>query len=176
MCATSNVKGLTELKIIELIIHVKAYHIDILCIQETRTTTSQVHEEQGHLVILSGSERDGRNWAGVGFIVAPRCRYHIKSWKQVSERICSLKIRVRGGAVGITGVYAPHNMKPLDERIHFFSDLDAEYRKCSTNVGKFIIGDLNSRIGHRMPGENHIIGSYSFGRQVARSVDASNRR
>ena len=171
VCATSNVKGFTDLKIIEFILHMKTCSIDVLCIQETRTITSQVNDEQDHMIILSGSDSDSGCWAGVGFIVAPRCRYHIKSYKLVSERICSVEVRVKGGIVNITGVYAPHNMKPLDERIQFFFGLDAEYRKCSANMGKFIIGDISSRICHQQPGEDHIIGSHSFGRQGMRPVD-----
>ena len=66
-------------------------------------------------------------------------------------------------------------MKPLSERFQFFCDLDSEFRSCSANVGKVIFGDLNSRIGHKLPGEGSIIGDHTFGRQAVHQVEAPNR-
>ena len=138
VCCSWNVKGLTDLRILELVLHMQKYDIDILCLQETHVCSTSIYEEQGYLVIQSGSDGDARSWAGVGFIVSPRCKRRIKSYKQVSDRICLMKLTVKGGVVGIFSVYASHNLKPLAERFEFFSMLDKEYRRCSANVGKFV--------------------------------------
>ena len=63
-------------------------------------------------------------------------------------------MKVQGGVLGIIAMHAPHNMKPLAERFQFFTELDEEFRGCSVNVGKFIFGDLKSRVGHQLPGED----------------------
>ena len=68
-----NVRGLTELKLFELVLHMKKYSIDILCIQETWVAESQIYKQYGFTVILSGSGLKGKSWAGVGFVVAPWC-------------------------------------------------------------------------------------------------------
>ena len=151
-----NVRGLTDLKMFELVLHMKKYDIDILCIQETRSNIVSVEVEQGFLVLLSGSGTDHRSYAGVGIIVAPRCRHRIKSYKQISDRLCSLKIKVDGGIFGIFSAYAPHNLYPLADRFQFYAELDHEYRTMSANVGKLVVGDLNARVGNQCPGEEHL--------------------
>ena len=55
-CGTWNVQGLTEIKELELIEHMKRYQIDILCIQETRKTKAGVYEVEGFQIILSGAD------------------------------------------------------------------------------------------------------------------------
>jgi hypothetical protein len=172
---TWNVRGLTDLKLYELILHMTTYDIDVLCIQETHISSSAVRYERGYTVILSGSDEDSRSWAGVGIIVAPRCRHRIKSYKQISDRLCSLKLKVDGGILGLISAYAPHNLHVLSARFGFFSELDHNYRRLSANVAKLVIGDLNSRVGASFPGEEHIIGPHSFGRRAVHQVEVPNR-
>ena len=62
---TWNVQGLTDLKLFELILSMKRYSIDILCLQETRSVKASVYTEQGHLVITSGTDDGARCWSGV---------------------------------------------------------------------------------------------------------------
>ena len=175
MICSWNVRGLTDLKTFELILHMKRHDIDILCIQETHKNSITAYEEQGYLVLLSGCGSDCRSWAGVGIIMAPRCKHWIKSYKQISDRLCSLNLKIRGGVLGIFSAYAPHNLKPLAERFQFFTELDYNFRKCSANIGKLIFGDLNSRIGGQLPGEEHVVGPYTFGRRAVHQVEVPNR-
>jgi hypothetical protein len=160
---------------IELILHMKRYNIEILCLQETRISDTDVYEEQGFLIILSGTGQERRSWAGVGFIVSPRMMQRIKSYKQIDDRMCSLKVKVHGGVLGIITACAPHNLKPLVERFQFFTNLDREFRMCSANVDKFVFGDLNSRIGAQKVGEADVIGMCTFGREAVHKVEVPNR-
>jgi exonuclease III len=117
VCGTWNVRGLTDLKAIELVLHMNKYNIDILCLQETRAAASIEYVVNGFVFILSGCDREERSWAGVGFIVAPWCKCRIQSYKQVSDRIASLKLKVPGGVAGVITAYAPHNMRPWTRRL-----------------------------------------------------------
>ena len=72
-------------------------------------------------------------------------------------------------------MYAPHNARPLDERFDFYAQLDVEYRNYSANVGKFIFGDLNARLGRQQPGEEDIIGDSTFGKPALAQVEVPNR-
>ena len=175
VCFTWNIRGLTDLKLFELIMHMKQYDIDILCIQETHRNDTCIYEELGFVIILSGTGEDVRTWSGVGFIVAPWCKHKVKSYKQISERMCSLRMKVRGGILAIFPVYAPHNLKPLPDRLQFFTQLDVEYRKCSANLAKLVLGDFNSRLGLQRPGEEQIIGDHTFGRPAIHEVEVPNR-
>ena len=113
-------RGLTELKLHELILHMGTYNIDILCIQETWTKNADVYEEQGHLIVLSGGSCPGRVWSGVGFIISPRIRDKIRGYKQINDRIAYVKLKLEGGVLALFTIYAPHNLKPLGERIDFY--------------------------------------------------------
>ena len=172
---TWNVRCLTDLKLFELVLHMKRYDIDILCIQETHLSNSEVKDEQGYTVILSGADVDSRSWAGVGFIIAPRCRHMVKSYKQVSDRLCTLRMKVVGGILGLVTAYAPHNLHSLPDRFQFYVDLDIQFRKLSANVAKMIVGDMNARLGAQLPGGDHFIGPYTFGRRAAHQVETPNR-
>ena len=151
------------------------YGIDVLCIQETRKPKADVYFEHDHQIVLSGADCDGNTWAGVGFIIAPRLRRYVKSYKQVSDRVCVLKLRVQSKTLGLLGVYAPHNQRPPEERIDFFNALDKEYRSCYANYGKLILGDLNARVGQARPGEDEVIGLQGWGREAVRQVERPNR-
>ena len=88
--------------------------IPILCIQETHVATSERYITFGnYLVIVSGHDKDEREYAGVGFIIAPHIVPSILGAICFSKRIACLKLRVPGGIAGIFSVYAPHNGHPL---------------------------------------------------------------
>ena len=92
-----------------------------------------------------------------------------------SDRIAYLKMKVKDGSIAIFSLYAPHNMKPLDERFNFYSDLGRVMEKCSAHGAKYLFGDLNARLGKRRPGEDDIIGPHGFGRAAAHHVEVPNR-
>jgi len=153
----------------------KYNNIDILCIQETWTKKADVYVEHGFEVILSGSELEGRTFTGVGFILAPHVRRRIRSYKQISDRVAVINVSVEGGVVAIFSAYAPHNLRPLDEKLEFYRNLDNAYNTCAVNLGKIILGDLNARVGKQACDEEHIVGPYGFGRPALQRDDVSNR-
>ena len=93
------------------------------------------------MIILSGSIGDGREFAGVGFIVAPWLRRSVVGFKQVDARIATIKLRVRGGRLAIVNGYAPHNGQPHDVRQQFYSHLSEVYSSTGCHGMKMIIGD-----------------------------------
>ena len=139
-------EGFTDIKFFELKQAMCKQRIAILCIQETRIKASPHYvSEDGFTVILSGSTDVEREFAGVGFIVAPWARSSVVSFLQWSNRLASLKIRVPGGVLGIVGGYAPHSGYPFDDRQKLFDELGIVYRRTSVNGLKMISGDMNAR-------------------------------
>ena len=151
------------------------YSIDIICLQETRAPRADYYNDDGFQKILSGADKTGLNWAGVGFIIAPWCTSCVESFLQYSDRIAYLKIKVNRGCVGVFSVYAPHNLKPLDERFQFYCDLGSTLDRCSVSGQKYSCGALNARLGKRRPGEEDILGPYCFGREAMHRVEVPNR-
>ena len=51
------------------------HNLDVVMLSETRCTSYYSYSSEGHLVILSGNQRD--KFAGVGAVVHPRIRPHL---------------------------------------------------------------------------------------------------
>ena len=99
----------------------KSCAIVVLCLQETRIPWfgTQI-EDNGYTLITAGHDKDERSFAGVGFLIAPWLTQSVFSFKPVSDRLCCLKLRARGGKAAIICAYAPHNGHEYNIR-QFFS-------------------------------------------------------
>ena len=139
--------------------------IGIIFLQEVRRNNSDyLEEEGGFLVVLSGTAGEEREWAGVGFILAPWLRSSMVGFTQLSNRLCAIKLKTPRGKLCIINAYAPHNRRPYDERQRFFADLGDLYGRPSGCDVKVLVGDFNARLGRALPNEEHEIGPFSFGR------------
>ena len=154
----------------------RANSIDIFCIQETRKLKSDSYvTDDGYHVYLSGSGDASREWAGVGFIVSPSSKHFVIGFDPFSNRICSMRVKISGGCSALFCIYAPHNLRPLPERVQFYDDLEVHTDKVSVNGSRWFWGDFNARIGQRQAGEDSILGPYCFGRSAVHAVEVSNR-
>ena len=151
------------------------HKIDVLCLQETWATKAEYYSHDGFRVILSGAESAGRCWARVGFVVSPWCCHRLRGFLQFSDRLASVKIQTSHGKIALINAYAPHNLKPHDERWQFYIDLGVLHGKISTNGPKYVLGDFNARLGGSRPGEEDIIGPFTFGREARHAVETPNR-
>ena len=93
----------------------------------------------------------------------------------LSNRISSMKLHVAGGCAALVGVYAPRNLKPLEERQSFYDSLEEHLDKIKANVCKLVFGDLNARLGQRRTREEDILSDYCFGREAQHQVEVPNR-
>ena len=175
---TWNVEGVGEKypgKIEQIIQHMVLHDVDLMCLQETYVVGAPWHvTEEGYLIILSGGDGAVER-AGVGFIVAPRLRHAVVCFKQVSARLASLRLRVRGGNIAVISAYAPHGGYKFKARHDFFGQLSKCMIACKTNGPTLVFGDLNSRLHLSRVGEADIIGPFAFGNAAAQ-VDATSNR
>ena len=76
----------------------KDERISVLCIQETHLTGSECFESAGFTLFLSGAEAilGERDYAGVGFLVAPWARKSVISFRAISSRVAALRLKVHG--------------------------------------------------------------------------------
>ena len=156
----------------------KKYQLDIVCIQETWISKASYYNTFDNcMVILSGVDgpQEERNWTGVGFILSAKVRRSLRSFLQYSDRMACIKVQAGSNLVGILSIYAPHNMKPLPEKVAFYADLTTLYDRCSTDGPKIICGDFNARLGECRSGEDQVIGPHAFGREASRATELSNR-
>ena len=174
--ASWNIEGLTPEKLVSLQQIMASRNIGVLCLQETHRTGSEYKvTHEGYLLILSGSSSQSKEHAGVGFLVAPRMRRHVVSFMQADARYASLKLRVVGGKVNLITAYAPHAGHPYAERQTFFNELGDFEHRLSRHGPNIIMGDMNSRIYRRLPGEEDIIGAYILESAEATIPEDANR-
>ena len=119
-----NVEGLTKVKIFQLQQVMVNRGFGVLCMQETHCVRSEYYVNgDGYFVVLSGTDGQGRDFSGVGFLIAPWARSAIIGFKQISARVACLKMRVQGGKLVVVNGYAPHNGYPHDVRQAFFHEI-----------------------------------------------------
>lgn len=70
------------------------YNIDILAVQETRWTGTEISERIGtHTILRSGNEN--RHELGVAFIVNNRIKENILDFRSMSDRLCLLRLKTQ---------------------------------------------------------------------------------
>ena len=174
--ASWNIEGLTDIKIFEVCRYMRANRLSIVCLQETRRPNSDTFTtEDGYLVVLSGSACQTSEWAGVGFIVSPEFKNSIIGFCPWFSRIASTVFKINGFKHAVVCVYAPHNLKPVEEKLAFYDALGSALDKLSINGSKFIAGDLNARLGACRVGEESAIGEHCFGKEAVHPVPLPNR-
>ena len=75
--------------------------------------------DAGFFLVLSGGVVGQRDYAGVGFLIAPYARAFMIGFMEHSDRLATLRLRVSGGQFGVIAAYAPHN--GLDFVFRYFS-------------------------------------------------------
>ena len=112
----------------------------------------------------------------MGFLVSPHIRTRVGGFLQYNERLVSIQLKAKRERLNIISAYAPHNGLPYDVRVKFYHDLSLLHRQCSVGRTRvFTFGDFNARIGSQGIGEGTVFGPHSFGNQVSRTADVSNR-
>lgn len=74
--------------------------------------------------------------------------------------------------LAIVQVHAPHTeASHLDIKM-FFNQI----QQAQTYFSKYLIimGDFNTRIGHRLPGEENILGNYCYEKEIKEAKSCSN--
>ena len=162
--ATWNVEGISESKIMQLVMVMQGRSIHILCLQETREIDSNYrYTDGGYLFINSGETGVSRSFAGVGFLLSPVARKSLISFRQLSGRIATRKLKTSGGTLSLVNVYAPHGGYQVERRTQFFDELDKAVADSRTYGMQLLTGDFTWRIHRKFGGEEAILGNNCFG-------------
>ena len=138
-----NVEGLTDVKLEQICNIMQSRALGLMCLQETRVPFSGSRQlDNGYSLITAGQDDEKRTYAGVGFLIAPWLRRSVYSFKPISERLCCIKLRVRGGNAAIFNVYAPHGGYEYGVRQQFFSSLAGHVADTSVHGLRLIVGDF----------------------------------
>ena len=151
--------------------------ICILCIQETHLETNEYFVDDGFCIFFSGCTppNGGRSYAGVGFIISPWMVKSVVCFQAISDRLATLRVKVRGGITTFISAYAPHSGLPFEERHAFFDQLSDLIKPRTSHSTCIVVGDLNAKLGAPRADEQTILGPFSFKCALQNIATTSNR-
>ena len=137
--------------------------LDILLLSETKTRQYYSYTSEGHLVILSGNNKDPH--AGVGAIITPRLRPYLADVVQINPRILHLLFKKQGGNVHVVGVYGPHSGLDFEDVRQQFWDILDEHLSCIPHPEPvYVLGDFNVRFQAQHRHDQGVTGPYTYGK------------
>lgn len=179
---TFNVRSIgSDIRKEQLAIDLERYHLDVLCLQETKIENG-VDQNVGDNRLLCFPS-DSRHY-GCGFLISERCKHLIKRTWKVSDRICVVQLENKlltrhrsrsrsnqnhdkNNSISIINVYAPtseRTQKYPEELDQFHKDLRSTVNQLGNKTVLIIAGDFNAKIGRRQDNEK-CLGVHSKGKR-----------
>ena len=93
---------------------------------------------------------EGRAKSGVGIVIAERWADCVKSWRCVTERCVTLRMKITGVWLTLVQVYAPTDDRDNDIKDDFYSVLQEVLYRAPRGDKVVIMGDLNARVGNNV--------------------------
>ena len=132
--------------------------IDILGLAEIRCKEEKIMKTKKQNIFYHTRSEGVR---GVGFLVSSGIARNIEAFTEISDRIATIEIQLGEEILLIVQVHAPTLGSDTEEIDMFYKEVNKIInRKVNRKVNLIIIGDLNSQIGKREPGEEKIVGPY----------------
>ena len=149
-------------KLYELSQNMSAYKMDVLGLTEThRPGTGEVTLDDGSLFINSGRS-DGYRRQGVGLVLSKKTKNSLISYSPISERILAARLHSRHINISIVIAYAPTEDAAVGVKDDFYQQLSGAFDELPAHDVKFLLGDLNARIGQDNSAWSGVIGKHSL--------------
>ena len=146
----------------ELSQNMSAYKMDVLGLTEThRPGTGEVTLDDGSLFINSGRS-DGYRRQGVGLVLSKKTKNSLISYTPISERILAARLHSRHINISIVIAYAPTEDAAVGVKDDFYQQLSGAFDELPAHDVKFLLGDLNARIGQDNSAWSGVIGKHSL--------------
>ncbi|GMS78855.1 hypothetical protein PENTCL1PPCAC_1030, partial [Pristionchus entomophagus] len=126
---------------------------DIVCLQETKSTSLVERTLSNGARLILGPKVAGKNVGGVGFLVHPRLVSSILSFSIHSPRLAVIRLRIGRSSISLLSVYAPTSAAKLEEREAFFEEVSTLYDSEKKRFYRVIAGDFNLRVGPKRDGD-----------------------
>ena len=135
-------------------------NFDILGLSEVRRLGEVITEKENGDIFSYMGETKGQK--GVGFIIKKHLKDKITKIYGVSERITVLALTICKKKMSIIQVYAPTEASTEEESDKFYNLLDDTINDIKTD-SIIVMGDFNSKIGHKESAEEETMGPYGYG-------------
>ena len=143
----------------EVIRKMERYNLDILGLSETKVRGNGMREINGTKYVYTGVT-EGRAKGGVGLIVSERWADRLRSWRCVSERCVTIRLRIEGQWISIIQVYAPTDDKDGGIKDAFFEELQGAVDRVPRGDKLIVMGDFNAWVGNKAELWKGVIGKH----------------
>lgn len=123
-----------------------SYHIDLVCLQETRWLKQGTHKEKNFTYFYSGNNNN-KHERGVAIAVANKLCHNVLDFKPINERLMILRIKGHFNNISIISYYAPTEDKEDEIKDDFYDALETVYLTLPSYDTKLLMGDANAKIG-----------------------------
>ena len=141
----------------EVIAEMKKYKLDILGASKTKGKGNGAKNDNECYVVYSGVS-DGRAKVGVVVLMTEDTSRFVKSWQCANERIVVVKMKVGREWLTLVQVYAPMDGGKVEEKKHFYNDLQEVIDKLGGKEALVIMGDFNARVVKDCEAWGNVIG------------------
>ena len=138
-------------------------NIEIMGICETRLPgqgTNVIHNN--YQLIFKGMDSERKY--GVAFILAPIIAEKVENIFYINERILAITIKVDAERITFVQVYAPHQGRPQEEKVEYYTKLQNTLDSCGNTV-KVVMGDMNAHVGRQRNNIENVIGAHGIGKR-----------
>ena len=137
---TFNVRSLRN-KECELIREMEWYNLDVLGLSETKVRGNGMKVIDGTSYVYAGVSI-GRERGGVGIAIAERWADCVKSWRCVSERCVTVRMKIAGVWLTLVQVYAPTDDRDNDTKEQFYASLQELVDRAPRGDKVVVMGDF----------------------------------
>ena len=96
----------------------------------------------------------------VGLIVSEQQEDRLRSWRYVSERCVTIRLRIEGQWISIIQVYAPTDDKDGGIKDAFFEELQGAVDRVPRGDKLIVMGDFNARVENKAESWKGVIGKH----------------
>ena len=149
-----------------LLEEIEDFNWDIIGLCETkRHGEGLTQTNDGIWIYDSGKMEEDPNNKGLGFIIHPRIKDHVKGFTKHSNRIISMNINlIKEGTMTIVQVYAPTQDYSEEDIESFYEDLSKVLQDNRLSEYTIVMGDFNAKIGIKKQDETFsCIGPFGTG-------------
>ncbi|XP_063537823.1 uncharacterized protein LOC134747173 [Cydia strobilella] len=140
----------------------KARHIDVCCVQETKWKGSKSRDIGNDYQLIYHGTSTQRN--EVGIILNPHLKQRIIKIERKSDRLIMIKLALDNQQpLNIISAYAPQVGCPNQEKLNFWEDFDEIMQDIPPNEYTHIAGDLNGHVGEISQHYDAAHGGYGYG-------------